>query len=231
MAEAETPLEPIGVIFDLDGVVIDSHDQHRLSWFRLADEIGEPLSDEQFKESFGMRNEKCIPDVFGWARPDERDRIRELGERKETIYRELLRETPLEPLPGVVALLVSLQEAGIPFSLGSSTARKNIEVCFATTGLDAFFGDRYKGAEDVSRGKPHPDVFLAAAGQIDRRPTDCLVIEDAHVGVAAALAGGMKAIAVTTTHQRETFVGTGAIRIVDSLEELDAAALRTLGRK
>ncbi|MEX2580352.1 MAG: HAD-IA family hydrolase [Verrucomicrobiales bacterium] len=228
MAKAETPLDPIGVIFDLDGVVIDSHDQHRLSWFRLADEIGEPLSDEQFKESFGMRNEKCIPDVFGWTRPGERDRIRELGERKETIYRELLRETPLEPLPGVVALLVSLQEAEIPFSLGSSTARKNIEVCFATTGLDAFFGDRYTGAEDVSRGKPHPDVFLAAAGQIDRRPADCLVIEDAHVGVEAALAGGMKAIAVTTTHLRETFVGTGAVRIVDSLEELDAAALRAL---
>lgn len=225
MADPDTTF---GVLFDLDGVIIDSHDQHERSWFRLADELGKALTKEQFKESFGMRNESCIPDVFGWAEKGDHEKIQELGDRKEEIYRELLREDPLDPLPGVVALLGSLQDAGIPFCLGSSTSRKNIEVCFSTTGLEKYFGDRYVGAEDVSNGKPAPDVFLEGAEKIGVAPEDCVVIEDAHVGVEAARAGAMKAIAVTTTHPRESLEGIGASRIVDSLEELDADAIRAI---
>jgi HAD superfamily hydrolase (TIGR01509 family) len=214
-----------GVIFDLDGVIIDSHDQHERSWFLLAEEIGKPLTTEQFKESFGMRNVMCIPDVFHWAAPDDHATIAALGDRKEELYRELLAADGIEPLPGVVSLLESLNAAGIPFSLGSSTSRKNIEVCFATTGLDRFFGPRYTGAEDVSRGKPHPDVFLEAAAKILREPARCLVVEDAHVGVEAGLAAGMKVLAVTTTHPLESFTNTGVSRVVASLTEVDAAVV------
>ncbi|MDF1860133.1 MAG: HAD family phosphatase [Verrucomicrobiales bacterium] len=218
----------LGVVFDLDGVLIDSHDQHEQSWFQLADQLGKSLTKEQFKRSFGMRNEMCIPDVFGWATRNDPETIRELGERKEEFYRKLLAEGQLEPLPGVLALVEGLKEAGIPISLGSSTSRKNIEVCFATTGLDSFFGENYTGAEDVTRGKPAPDVFLEAARKIDRSPENCLVIEDAHVGIEAALAAGMKALAVTTTHPLESLVGTGASRIVDSLEEVNSDSIATL---
>lgn len=224
----QTPSHEIGVVFDLDGVLIDSHDQHERSWFRLADEIGKTLTPEQFKESFGMRNEMCIPDVFGWADRDDHEMIRDLGEKKEELYRELLAEDQLEPLPGVLALVEGLTEANIPISLGSSTSRKNIEVCFRITGLDQFFGESYTGAEDVSRGKPAPDVFLEAARKINRAPANCVVIEDAHVGVEAGLAAGMKVIAVTTTHPRETFVDSGAAKIVDSLEEVDSDTVREL---
>lgn len=222
------PPSPFGVVFDLDGVIIDSHDQHERSWFQLADELSLPLTKAQFKESFGMRNESCIPDVFGWTTPEETDRIAALGERKEELYRTLLAEGGLVPLPGVVALVSNLAAAEIPISLGSSTSRKNIEVCFETTGLHRFFGPNYTGAEDVTRGKPAPDVFLEAARKIDREPARCVVIEDAHVGVAAALAAGMKAIAVTTTHLRETFADSGASLIVDSLEEISAKTIEQL---
>jgi HAD superfamily hydrolase (TIGR01509 family) len=221
-------LPSTGVVFDLDGVLIDSHDQHEQGWFRLAEEIGQPLTSEQFKRSFGMRNEMCIPDVFGWARPDETEKIRDLGERKEELYRLLLSEGGLVPLPGVVDLLDGLVAAAIPFSLGSSTSRKNIEVCFAATGLDSYFGDRFVGAEDVTRGKPAPDVFLEAARRIDRDPGECIVIEDAHVGIEAALAAGMAAVAVTTTHPRESLANCGASRIVNSLEELTPETLQSL---
>ena len=219
------PSQPIGVIFDLDGVLIDSHDQHERSWFALAEELGKPLTKEQFKESFGMRNETCIPDVFGWTTREEKERIHELGERKEELYRELLASDGLEPLPGVMNLVAGLSEAGILISLGSSTSRKNIEVCFATTGLDRYFGENYTGAEDVTRGKPAPDVFLEAARKIDRSPANCVVIEDAHVGIEAALAAGMKAVAVTTTHPRETFLESGANLIVTALTELTPGLL------
>lgn len=218
----------IGVVFDLDGVLIDSHDQHERSWFQLAVEMGKPLSKEQFKESFGMRNVMCIPHVFRWAAPEDHETIHALGERKEALYRELLAVDGIDPLPGVVALLDSLAGAGIPVSLGSSTSRKNIEVCFSATGLASYFGPNYTGAEDVSRGKPAPDVFLEAARKIDREPANCLVIEDAHVGIEAALAAGMRALAVTTTHPRESFLESGAALIVDSLAEVDAETVRAL---
>lgn len=218
----------IGVVFDLDGVLIDSHDQHERSWFRLAAEVDKPLTKEQFKESFGMRNVMCIPNVFYWTSPEDHEQIRRLGDRKEELYRELLRADGIEPLPGVVDLLQSLTDAGVLFSLGSSTSRKNIEVCFASTGLDRFFGPFYTGAEDVTRGKPFPDVFLEAAAKIDRLPARCLVIEDAHVGVEAGIAAGMKVLAVTTTHTRESFTESGAVRVVDSLAEIDAVAVLAL---
>jgi len=222
------PPSPYGVVFDLDGVIIDSHDQHEQSWFQLADELNLSLTKEQFKESFGMRNEMCIPDVFGWVTREETTKIAELGDRKEELYRALLAEGGLSPLPGVVALVSGLAAAELPISLGSSTSRKNIEVCFKTTGLDRFFGPNYTGAEDVSRGKPAPDVFLEAARKIDRTPERCVVIEDAHVGVEAGIAAGMKVIAVTTTHPRESFADCGAALIVDSLEEVSAATINQL---
>lgn len=207
----------IGVVFDLDGVLIDSHDQHQRSWYLLAEERGLTLTEEQFKESFGMRNEMCIPHVFHWAEPEDSETIRILGDRKEELYRELLAADGVVPLPGVLSLLHSLRDAGVPVSLGSSTSRKNIEACFSATGLDDFFGKNITGAEDVRRGKPHPDVFLKAAQKIDRRPQHCLVIEDAHVGIDAGVAAGMRVLAVTTTHSHESLAGHGASRIVASL--------------
>ena len=224
---ASTDLSRLGAVFDLDGVLIDSHDQHRDSWFLLAEEIGRPISPEQFKESFGMRNESVIPHVFRWAEEGDKVRIQELGDRKESLYRQLLRSEGLDPLPGVVKFLALLRDAGIPCVVGSSTVRKNIEVCLTMTGLEAFFGEHYAGAEDVSRGKPAPDVFLEAARRIHRGPAVSFVVEDAHVGIQAGRSAGMRTIAVTTTHSAETFVGDAEPDlIVDSLEVLSLDSLR-----
>lgn len=220
-----------GAVFDLDGVLIDSHDQHQRSWFMLAEELGLPLTEEQFKRSFGMRNEQCIPQVFGWAAEDDRAAIRELGDRKESLYRDLLKAEGLDSLPGAAAFLAALAAAGIPASLGSSTPRLNIEVCLALTGLDRYFGPNYTGAEDVSRGKPDPEVFLKAAARIHRDPGRCFVVEDAHVGIQAGRRAGMKTIAVTTTHPAASFAGDSAADwVVGSLEEVSVArALALLG--
>lgn len=220
-------LTDVGAVFDLDGVLIDSHDQHRDAWFLLAEELGRPMTDALFKESFGMRNEQVIPQVFGWTEVDDIGQIRALGERKEELYRQALRTRGITPLPGVVAFLEALLGASIPCVVGSSTSRKNIEVCLAMTRLDRLFGENYTGAEDVSRGKPEPDVFLEAARRISRDPKNCFVVEDAHVGVEAGRRAGMRTLAVTTTHPAESFVGAAEPDlVVSSLESVD---LRTLG--
>ena len=110
---SSSALSSVGAIFDWDGVIIDSHDQHEKSWFMLADELGRPMTHELFKESFGRRNEQIIPGLFKWAEAGDEMRIRELGDRKEELYRRLIRGDGIEALPGVAELLSELGEADV----------------------------------------------------------------------------------------------------------------------
>jgi beta-phosphoglucomutase family hydrolase len=183
-------------IFDWDGVIIDSSAQHERSWELLAAEIGKPLPEGHFKRGFGKKNEAIIPDL-GWA--SEPAEVHALGLRKEELYRELIRRDGVTPLPGARELLEMLEEEGVPCAVGSSTHRANIEAIFGMTGLGRFFRAAVTG-EDVTHGKPAPDVFLAAAERLGAEPGRCVVFEDALVGIAAAHAGGMKCVAVATTN-------------------------------
>ena len=192
-------LSDIGFIFDWDGVVIDSHAAHEESWALLFQELGKPMPAEFFKKTFGMRNQQIIPAWFDSVKADDHMEIVRLGERKEELYRDILRRDSIEPLPGVKALLQEMQMLGIPRALGSSTPRKNFEVVSAMAGLEGLFDDAVT-AEDVTAGKPDPQVFLRAAQRIGRDPSRCIVIEDAHVGIEAGKRAGMKVVAVATTH-------------------------------
>jgi len=189
-----------GVIFDWDGVVIDSSAQHEKSWELLAEEIQKPLPPGHFKAGFGKKNQEIIPNLLCWS--DDPEEIRRLGERKEELYRELVREQGVSVLPGARELLVALQKASIPRSVGSSTPRSNLDAIFAATGLGELFTE-VVSADDVTNGKPAPDVFLLAASRLGFEPADCLVIEDAHVGIEAARRAGMKVLAVATTNPIE----------------------------
>ena len=214
------------LIFDLDGVVIDSHDAHHQSWSDLAAELGHEFTDSQFKASFGQRNETIIP-WLGWADSSNPDDIQRLGARKEELYRSNLRRDGIAPLPGVVDLLNTLLAADIPAALGTSTPRANVECILELTGL----GDRFRfiaASEDVSHGKPDPEVFLCAASGLSADPDRCVVIEDAHAGIQAAKAGGMIAVGVTTTHSRASLAAETPDPIVDSLTELQVPTLEAL---
>lgn len=214
------------VIFDFDGVVIDSHEAHERSWFALAEELGKTLTRETFVFTFGQRNESILP-FLGWAEEGDRERIQQLGDRKESLYRDILRAEGIVPLPGVMALLEELRANGIPCAIGTSTPRANVECVLEITGLGSFFTD-IAASEDVSRGKPDPEVFLKAAAKLGAEPATCVVIEDAHVGIRAAKAAGMKAVAVTTTHPVESLAVEAPDRIEASLETVNAAFLRRL---
>ena len=223
------PLPPCtwlrGVLFDLDGVLIDSHAQHEEAWEIWARELGRVLPDGFFKRSFGLRNESILPDLLGWAR--EPDEIARLAWRKEEIYRDLMRRDGIEPLPGVRPLLEELQAAGIPCAIASSTPRENVEAVTGGTGLDGFFAAVLTGS-DVSNGKPHPEVFLKAAAALGRDPARCVVVEDAHAGIEAGLAAGARVLAVATTHPLATL--GRAHRAVESLAGVGLADLEALGR-
>jgi beta-phosphoglucomutase family hydrolase len=210
-------------IFDWDGVIIDSSAQHEKSWELLAAEINKPLPEGHFKRGFGKKNAVIIPEILDWA--NDPAEIAALGDRKEVLYRELVRRDGLTPLPGAEALLAVLNEAGVPCAVGSSTPRVNIDTIFGMTGLRQYF-QTVVTAEDVVHGKPAPDVFLTAAERLGAEPARCVVFEDARVGIEAAHAGGMKCVAVATTNPLE-LLGHAELAVA-SLEEITVERLRML---
>ncbi len=170
-----------------------------------------------------MKNEAIIPDLLNWT--DDPAEIRRLSLRKEVLYRDIIRERGLQPLPGIQNWLETLAAAGVPAVIGSSTHRLNITTSLEILGLSKFFR-AIVSAEDVSRGKPDPEVFLLAAAKLPRPPEKCVVFEDAPMGIEAALAAGMKAVGVTTSHGPEVL--TRAHRTVARLDMLDIPALEAL---
>jgi len=191
-------MEDIGFIFDWDGVIIDSHDQHEESWHLLANEMNTTVPDGFFKKTFGMRNQQIIPMWFTHL-ADQPEEVAKIGDRKEELYREIIRRDGIEPLPGVREFLTAMKQDGILASVGSSTPRKNIETVIEMASLHGFF-DAIVSAEDVKRGKPEPDVFLLSAQKIGREPSRCVVFEDAFVGIEAGLSAGMKVTAIASTN-------------------------------
>jgi beta-phosphoglucomutase family hydrolase len=212
-----------GVIFDWDGVVIDSSAEHERSWEILSEEIALPLPKGHFKCGFGKKNEVIIPEILSWAKNPEE--ITKLAMRKETIYRELVRQRGVQILPGARELLAALRHEGIPCGIGSSTPRQNLEAIFVATGLGEFF-DAVACGDDVSNGKPAPDVFLLAAQKLSLAPADCLVIEDAHAGIEAARRAGIPVLAVATTNPLADLAYSDAA--VESLTEASPALLREI---
>lgn len=217
---AVTVVLRIGAIFDWDGVIIDSSSAHEESWERLAKEENRPLPPGHFKTGFGRKSEYIIQSILGWTRdPGEAGK---LSRRKEELYRDVVVERGIEPLPGAREFLARLQAAAIPCAIGSSTERKNIDTILALIGLGGFF-TAIVSADDVTHGKPDPQVFLLAAKRIGVPPARCVVFEDALVGLEAARAGGMKSVGVTTSHPREKMAG--ADFVVSRLDELSVEEL------
>ena len=214
------------VIWDVDGVLIDSGEQHRRAWEQLAREEELPYSDAAFWATFGMRNADIFPRMFGVSGPPER--IVALGDRKEAIYRALLAEDAVA-LPGAKELLAALHAAGYRQALGSSAPPANLEAIIGLLGIASFLNAIISG-EQVTHGKPAPDIFLAAADQLRIAPARCLVIEDAPAGVAAAHAGGMRCLAVRRAGQPDAPGLDAADALVDALTDASVALVdRLLG--
>ncbi len=179
------------VIWDLDGVIIDSADEHRRAWQRLAREEGIVMTDADFWATFGRRNDDIFATIWGEMPPE---RAKALADRKEMYFRELIRKSAA-PLPGSIELMRGLHGAGFLQALASSTPIENIQLISEILGLKRYL-TVIVSSETVARGKPAPDIFLKAASELQIDPTKCLVIEDAVAGVQAAHAAGMRCIAV-----------------------------------
>jgi beta-phosphoglucomutase family hydrolase len=210
-------------IFDWDGVIIDSSRQHELSWQQLAKEHQRELPPNFFLKSFGMKNEKIIPELLCWT--TEKEAVAKIAFQKEEIYRALIKKNGISALPGVHELLEQLRAAKIPCAIGSSSPRQNITCIIDVLGVSKFF-DAVICGEDVHRGKPDPEVFQLAAKRLGAAPEKCVVFEDAHVGLEAAQRAGMKVVGVATTHPADTL--HDADLVVNRLTEVTVERLQKL---
>jgi len=207
------------VLWDLDGVLVDTARFHYQAWCQLLSELGRSLSEEEFSRTFGLRNDLILRDLLGEVSAEE---VKRLSERKEALFRQHA-AGQVTLLPGAAELARRGRGGGRRTALVTSTPRVNIDFVLEQVGLSGAF-DTIVAAEDVLRGKPDPEGFLLAARRLGVAPQRCLVIEDAPGGVEAARRAGMHSLAVTTTRPREEL--TAADAVVDSLN--DAAALAML---
>ena len=218
-------LGALAVIFDMDGVLVDSYRAHFDSWLAMARECGFEFTKQQFATTFGRTSQAIIEHFWGEGLSDER--IAEMDTHKEELYRRII-AADFPEMDGARDLIRSLHQAGFKMAIGSSGPPENVAVTLAGLGV----GDSIAAtvsAVDVTVGKPHPEVFLKAAGKLATAPECCAVIEDAPVGVQAARGAGMAAIAITGTAPREKLAD--ADLVVDSLRELSPEIIAGLIRR
>lgn len=220
-------MPPEAAVWDVDGTLLDSAEHHFRAWQTLAVEVGGAFTREQFTATFGRRNPEILREVFDPAMSEER--VAELAGRKEDLYRAAVRAEGVQLLPGVAALLEGLADAGWRQAVGSSAPKANLDLLLGVTETLPYFAAIVSG-DDVTRGKPDPQVFLTAAARLGVEPRRCVVFEDAVAGVQAAKAAGMKCVAVTTAghHPAAALKAAGADVVVETLAEIDAAKVGLL---
>ena len=197
-------LRPRAVVFDIDGTLVDNMSLHAEAFAAFARRHGlPPLTHEDRALLDGRRNSEIFPILFNREVP--RDEWLAYEAEKEGLYREISRGR-LMPLTGLSRLLARLTDEAIPVALATSAPEPNVVHTLSEIGLGGTFEIIVRG-DQVGRGKPAPDVFIEAGRRLGIAAADCLVFEDAPVGIVAAQAAGMPVVALTTSFSESYFAG------------------------
>ena len=210
-----------GVLWDMDGVLVDTGEFHYQSWLVALSDHGVEFSPRFFRNTFGMNNRGILSLLLGETLTPEL--LAEISERKEQSFRQAV-QGQVQPLPGVVDWLRQLQETGFRQAVASSAPPANINTLVDELGLRDYF-DALASGVDLP-GKPEPALFLKVARLLEVLPEHCVVVEDAVVGVEAAKRAGMKCIALTTTNPAEALAAADVV--VKRLDALPADAFQRL---
>lgn len=210
---------PGAVLFDCDGVLVDSEKLMSVVFAGMLTEIGLPYTPADTIRTFmGRSMVSCMQIVeqqLGRAAPG--DFLRELDVRAYDAF-----ERDLEAVPGVESLLDLLDVHGIPYAVASSGSHDKMRKTLGITGLLPRVTGRITSATEVAHGKPSPDVFLLAAERLGVPPDECLVIEDSLLGIQAALAASMRVIGYAAMTDADAMHAAGATHVVTSMDEVPA---------
>lgn len=188
-----------GFLFDNDGVLIDSRELHWKAWqIFMKEEPDFYLTFDQFLLTFGRRVEDFLSELFPEISMEQRV---SWDKRQYHIFKELVETEGIKLLPGIENFLKEAKRHEVPMIIASSASKENIELFFTTSRLGLFF-DQFVCADDVIRGKPHPQVFQIAAHKIHLDPKDCVVFEDSLAGLQAAYLAGSTVVALETTQSK-----------------------------
>jgi beta-phosphoglucomutase family hydrolase len=188
------------VIFDLDGTLIDNNSFHRQTWEKYLEKIGKKISEEEFNANLnGRTNEDAIKYIFGKDISSEESLKHTLD--KEALYREIYKPF-IKPVAGLIDFLEKLKSKNIPMAIATSGIQPNIDFMFENIPIKKYF-ETVVNSSHIKKGKPDPEIYLKVASLLNILPKNCLVFEDAAVGIKSAKAAGMKVIAVATTQPKE----------------------------
>ncbi|MGH7392072.1 MAG: HAD family hydrolase [Candidatus Rokuibacteriota bacterium] len=209
-------MTPGAVVFDMDGVLVDSGAHHRAAWEALLGDLGVPVPPEFWRRTIGRPAGEAVAALL--ERALAAGEAHELSRRKHAHYVRLSRGG-LPAVRGAVAYLATLEKAGVPCAVATSARRVDATSLLGGLGLLAHFR-AVVAAEDVRRGKPDPEVYRLAARGVGVAAGRCLVFEDSLVGVHAARAAGMRVIGLTTAHTEAELRAAGAERAIADFEGL-----------
>jgi beta-phosphoglucomutase len=214
---------PEAVIFDLDGTLIDNNSYHIEAWKIFYDKIGKPFSKEEYTKNI---NGRINSDIFNYIFDTilSSEEIDLYSTEKEALYRELY-EPHIKPINGLINFLEELEKEKIPKAIATSGLPPNINFMFEHVPIKKYYADVID-ASQISKGKPHPEIFLKAAEAVKANPENCVAFEDSVAGIRSAKAAGMKVIGLTTTHIAEDI--KEADLIIKDYTEISLAKLREL---
>ena len=197
-------MNSFAVIFDMDGVIVDTNPYHKISLKQFCEKYGYRLNEEDLiGKIYGRTNNEWIQNIFG---PLPKERILELGEEKEAMFRALYKDV-IKPLSGLDNFLKELEDRNIPKAIGTSAPRSNVDFVLEHTHLRTYF-TTILDQSDVEHGKPNPEIYLKVAHRLGFSPQQCIVFEDFLSGVESAQRAGAKVVGVTTTHSHEELAHT-----------------------
>lgn len=208
-----------GLIFDMDGVIIDSNPFHKISLQQFCKKHGHDLSEDQLREKiYGRTNNDWLTNIFGSL---EQEKLNAYGEEKEALFRELYKND-IKALEGLVGFLEKLDAQNVPRAIATSAPRANVDFTLERTGTTKYF-QTILDESFVKKGKPDPEIYLKTAAALNLDPRNCIVFEDSLSGVKAAKSAGCKVVGITTTHSAEELRETDLV--VDNFIELDPQGL------
>lgn len=218
-------MKKFAVLFDMDGVIVDTNPAHKTAILRFCDKYHKRLSAEELTTYiWGRTNKEWLRYLFGETLSDAQ--LKAYADEKELLFRTIY-EPEIKLLNGLEAFLDILDTHNIPKAIGTSAPRANVDFIFKHTGIEKYF-DVILDERDVTIGKPNPEIYCKAAKALNFDPVDCLVIEDSFAGVEAGKRAGCKVIGITTTHSDEELSHQGADRTVADFSTLSLTDITNL---